>query len=324
MYVYIYIYVCVWYDIHPAGPITHPWFQENDVLPIAACMFHVQNDHHKKSLNSDGSLTLIGFCVQKGCELKSRLFHSIASWRPVFERSWHVPISQRHCWILMYFHSFGFGLASRSGVASPWRSNCNVRYYPTPPHPNPIPMLSRSKYSRSGVAKPWRSNCNVGRSGVARPWRSNCNVSRSGVASPWRSNCNVRYYPTPPQPHPNPSTKRGPVNGPLAYTYTYTYTYTYIYICMYIYIYVCMYIYIYVIYIYDIHMRIYNLHTCIHAYVYIMYIHICVRYTNMHAYIYIYIYICDMRVYIYIYVDMIYVYIYIHDIRIFMIHIYIY
>ena len=105
--------MCVCIHIYPAGRITGPWFQENDVFAIAACMVHVQNDHDKKSLNSDGLLTRTGFCVQKGCELKSRLFHSIKSWRPVFERSWHVPISQRHCWILMYFHSFGFGFPAQ-------------------------------------------------------------------------------------------------------------------------------------------------------------------------------------------------------------------
>ena len=88
MYLCIYIYVCVCDMIYipPDRSPAHDFrktmfslFQENDVFPIAACMFHVQNDHHKKSLNSDGSLTLIGFCVQKGCELKSRLFHSIES-----------------------------------------------------------------------------------------------------------------------------------------------------------------------------------------------------------------------------------------------------
>ena len=42
-----------------------------------------------------------------------------------------------------------------SGVASQWRSKCNVRYSFTPPHPHVVTKQV------SGVASQWRSKCNV-------------------------------------------------------------------------------------------------------------------------------------------------------------------
>ena len=111
--------------------------------------------------------------------------HSFARTWPVFTSKDSEPSSQGHrCWLRMLSNPTPphphVDTKQVSGVASQWRSKCNVRYYPTPPHPHVVTKQV------------------------------------SGVASQWRSKCNVRYYPTP--PHPMPTPNHGPANSPLAYT----------------------------------------------------------------------------------------------------------
>ena len=95
--------------------------------------------------------------------------HSFARAWPVFTSKDSKPSSQGHCWLRMLSNPTPLhphvDTKQVSGVASQWRSKCNVRYYPTPPHP---PVVTKQV---------------------------------SGVASQWRSKCNVRYYPNPPHPH---------------------------------------------------------------------------------------------------------------------------
>ena len=97
--------------------------------------------------------------------------HSFARTWPVFTSKDSEPSSQGHCcWLRMLSNPTPphphVDTKQVSGVASQWRSKCNVRYYPTPPHPHVVTKQV------------------------------------SGVASQWRSKCNVRYYPTPPHAHP--------------------------------------------------------------------------------------------------------------------------
>ena len=123
--------------------------------------------------------------------------HSFARAWPVFTSKDSEPSSQRHCWLRMYsFTPPHPHVVTKqvSGVASQWRSKCNVRCYPNPPHPHVVTKQV------SGVASQWRSKCNV-RYSFTPPHPHVVTKQVSGVASQWRSKCNVRCYPTPPHPH---------------------------------------------------------------------------------------------------------------------------
>ena len=150
--------------------------------------------------------TLTGFCVLKrvGYWHAFFVFQNVARVCPVSARmslSWH---SQRHCWLLMYFHKTLLGRmcanASERAVASHHRSaQVRERYCPTPPHPmRDVRHLEVRKYVNViAPPHPMRDVRHLQR----RAWRMCANASERAVASHDRNaQVRERYCPTPPHP----------------------------------------------------------------------------------------------------------------------------